>query len=343
MLNSKQAWKVVIFYFSILFILIMAYIAGSRKVGLDNDSLMYAYIVKDSLSGNVTSFLSKEPGFWLIVSINKLIDGDVGTFFTIYAFFALCIKVWGIAKVSPSFFSSIILYVGFYFIVHEMMQIRIGLASGFIFFTFYFVVVSERLKSFFVSLLSIMFHYSTVIALFMLFLKPDKRIGKLYIILPVAGLIVGTLIKNDQSIAQAFFQIMPEFLSYKASLYFDLASSGRLDEVKPIAFGFGSIIYFALMLVMYFRIKKKDLSDLYYRSLNTLLKITSIQLFLGFLLMFNVEFSNRIYTYLGVLTFTILPAFLVKEFKFKYQAFVYVAILIYAARQLYTSYTGVFG
>lgn len=59
--------------------------------------------------------------------------------------------------------------------------------------------------------------------------------------------------------------------------------------------------------------------------------------------MFNVEFSNRIYTYLGVLTFTILPAFLVKEFKFKYQAFVYIAIFIYAARQLYTSYTGVFG
>lgn len=343
MLNSKYAWKIILIYFSVFFICVMAYIAGDRKVGVDNDSLMYAYIVKDSFSGNVTSFLSKEPGFWLIVYLNKLIDGDVGTFFTIYAIFAILIKVWGIYKASPSFFTSIILYVGFYFIVHEMMQIRIGLASGFIFFTFYYLATERKLKALTVSVIAVLFHYSTVIAFLFFLLKPRKMIGKFYIALPIIGVLAGFAIKGNPSIASAFFQIMPEFISYKAALYFDLATSGRLDDIKPVAIGFGSIIYYALMVFMYFRLKNKDLNDVYYRALNIILKITSVQIFLGFILMFNVEFSNRIYTYIGVLTFVILPAFFIKEFTRNSRFIVFIVIAIYAARQLYTSYNGVFG
>ena len=74
---------------------------------------------------------------------------------------------------------------------------------------------------------------------------------------------------------------------------------------------------------MYGRIKGKDLENVYYRSLNLLLKITSIQLFLGFILIFNVEFSNRIFTYIGVLTFPLLPAFFIKEFSARSRVIVY--------------------
>lgn len=343
MLSGKYAWKIVFTFFCVSLICIMAYIAGDRKIGVDNDSLMYAYIVKDSFAGNVTSFLSKEPGFWLIVYLNKYIGGGVGTFFTLYAFLALVIKVWGIYKVSPSFPVSMILYVGLYFIVHEMMQIRIGLASGFVFFTFYFLITEQKAKAFGISVLSVLFHYSTIIAFLFFFLRPRKMIGSFYIVLPIVGGVVGFLIKENPFIASAFFNVMPEFISYKASLYFELVTSGKLDDVKPIAIGFGSMIYYVLMVFMFFRVRDKDLSDVYFRSLNVILKITSVQLFLGFLLMFNVEFSNRVYTYIGVLTFVILPAFFIKEFTKNSRFIIFIIIALYAARQLYTSYNGIFG
>ncbi|EMJ9284791.1 EpsG family protein [Klebsiella michiganensis] len=342
MLSGKYAWRIILIFFCVSLICVMAYIAGARKIGVDNDSLMYAYIVKDSFEGNVTSFLSKEPGFWLIVYLNKLINGNVGTFFTLYAFIALVLKIWGMYKVSPSFPVSFILYVGLYFIVHEMMQIRIGLASGFIFFIFYFLVTEKKSKAIGISIISVLFHYSTVIAFLFFFVRPRKMIGKFYIILPILGGLAGFIIKANPSIASAFFNIMPEFISYKASLYFDLVTSGKLDDVKPVAIGFGSVIYYILMVFMFFRVKNKSLDDAYYRALNFILKITSAQLFLGFLLMFNVEFSNRVYTYIGVLTFVILPAFFIKEFAINSRFMIFMIIVLYAARQLYTSYNGVF-
>ncbi|OSY93950.1 hypothetical protein BVZ21_27620, partial [Klebsiella pneumoniae] len=89
-------------------------------------------------------------------------------------------------------------------------------------------------------------------------------------------------------------------------------------------------------------IHNKYLSLKYYCALNFLLKITSVQLFLGFILLFNVEFSNRIFTYIGVLTFPLLPAFFFNEFKKESRFIVFIPILIYSLRQLYTSYNSVF-
>ncbi|HHR1261862.1 TPA: EpsG family protein [Klebsiella michiganensis] len=323
-------------------IIILSVIAGSREVGSDNDSVMYATIVQNSVNG-VYNLLQKEPGFWLIVYLNNLLaGGSIASFFFVYSFIALCLCFYGIKKTSPSPIISIIMYLAFFFIVHEMMQIRIAFAAGFIYLTFFYLVVERKKTSIFISAVAVLFHYSTIISFIFFFIKPRNIITKKFLVLPVIGAIFGFAINSNQSIAQAFFDMMPSFLSYKATLYFALNSEGSLTRVSAVVMGFGSLIYYSLLVFMYGRIKGKDLENAYYRSLNLLLKITSIQLFLGFILIFNVEFSNRIFTYIGVLTFPLLPAFFIKEFSARSRVIVFVPIAIYAIRQFYTSYNSVF-
>ncbi|VVK45257.1 Uncharacterised protein [Klebsiella pneumoniae] len=340
--NIKSISRILSPILLFIIIIILSIIACTREIGSDNDSIMYATIVQDSVNG-FYNYLQKEPGFWLIVFLNNTFTGgSIEAFFFIYSFIALCLCFYGIYKVSPAPYISIIIYLAFFFIIHEMMQIRIAFAAGFIFFTFYYIVDNQRRKSFFISAIAVIFHYSTIISFFFFFLRPKRKITKIYLILPVLGMLFGLFINNAPSFSQAFFNLMPTFISYKAQLYFDLNTEGDLKRVTAVAMGFGSLIYYSLLFFMYFRIHNKDLSLKYYCALNFLLKITSVQLFLGFILLFNVEFSNRIFTYIGVLTFPLLPAFFFNEFKKESRFNVFIPILIYSLRQLYTSYNSVF-
>lgn len=339
---KKSVNKWLLIYILLIFVVIMAYIAGNRTIGIDKDSLMYASFVNESINGINVSFLSKEPGFWFILFMNNVINGDTKSFFIIYALFALILKVYGIWRVSPNFLTSLILYIGFYFLLHEMMQIRIGLASGFLFLTYLYLCLNNKKKAFLYSFLGVLFHYSTIISFIFFFLKPEKKLGKIYLLLPLFGILIGYLIENNYFIIEFLFNQMPAFISHKASLYFLIKQQGILDDVKPIVIGFGTFIYYFLLVFMYFRLKARNIKVMYERALNLLLKITSIQLFLAFVLMFNIEFSNRIYSYIGVLTFTILPAFFLKEFPKKYQILLFLLIFSYSLRQLYTNYVGIF-
>ncbi|HGO4357790.1 TPA: EpsG family protein, partial [Klebsiella pneumoniae] len=67
-------------------------------------------------------------GFFYIAKINALLGGSLNTFFILYAFLAISIKLFGIYKASPSPLLSFLYYLGGFYFLHEMMQIRIGLA-----------------------------------------------------------------------------------------------------------------------------------------------------------------------------------------------------------------------
>ncbi|MBL9988720.1 EpsG family protein, partial [Klebsiella pneumoniae] len=132
--NIKSISRILSPILLFIIIIILSIIACTREIGSDNDSIMYATIVQDSVNG-FYNYLQKEPGFWLIVFLNNTFTGgSIEAFFFIYSFIALCLCFYGIYKVSPAPYISIIIYLAFFFIIHEMMQIRIAFAAGFIFF-----------------------------------------------------------------------------------------------------------------------------------------------------------------------------------------------------------------
>ncbi len=330
--RSKYLRRLYLFL-TIFIVIILISIAGGREIGSDNDSLMYATALDQ-----VNLLLGFEPGFRLIVSINNFISGGSSNFFYLYAFLAIFLKTFGIYKVSPNFTISFILYIGLYFILHEMMQIRIGLASGFIFFSFLYLVNQNRKKFILVSSIAVFFHYSTIISFVLLFLKPKKKIRFIYLLLPVLGLFINFFLEKNTLLIQSFFELMPSFISDKTSLYFQSKMSGELDHTVSLIYSLNSFLYFILLVFMYYRIKNREIKSNNDIALNLLLKIMAIQYFLGFILMFNIEFSNRVFSYMGVLTFLLIPAFAVKEFNKQSKLIIYPLIVIYLIRMVYISY-----
>ena len=322
--------------FIFLVIISLSLIAGLRVIGNDPDSLMYAKIVNDYSGFSDVDLFSKEPGFWVIVIISDIIfNKNITVFFLMYASFAIALKVNLLNKISPYPILSIVLYLGFYFVLHEMNQIRIGLASVFLLFSLEDVLKRNKLSFFIKYLFAVFFHYSTLFWFFVYFLGKNKNITAKYLYLPLFSFFLLLLFKEKKDILLFFVEHLPSFISFKLSLYLDLADSGMLDDVKKIYFGFGSVLLYFMLILVY--LKRRRVLNLKQSGFFVLIyKIASVQLVLGaILLVVNVELSNRIYTCLGVVSFLLLPPFVATLFRQK--LLVFAVIETYAIKQLVTS------
>lgn len=322
--------------FVFLFIISLTLVAGLRVVGNDPDSLMYAKIVNDYSGFSDVDLFSKEPGFWFIVIVsNFLFSNDVTVFFLMYSFLAISFKINLLRKISPYPMLSFVLYLGFYFVLHEMNQIRIGLASVFLLFSLNDVLERKKASFLVKYLFAVVFHYSTFFWAFVYFLGRNKNITLKYLYFPVISFFLLLFLKEKKDSIFLIVNHLPSFISFKLSLYLNLALSGELDDVKKIYFGFGSVFLYLMLVFVYlnkhrvFTLKQSDWIVLIY-------KITSIQLVLGaILLIVNVELSNRIYTCIGVVSFLLLPPFVALLFK---QKLLFFSIFwLYAIKQLVTS------
>ncbi|MFN3712003.1 MAG: EpsG family protein, partial [Alishewanella aestuarii] len=117
--------KLFLFLISILLILI----AGFRPVGFDRDSIAYILLLDTPL--NQADLKDKEPAFWLIVELNRsLFEGNERTFFLIFAILGVSLKIIAISRLSLDPILSLWIYICSYFLLHDMTQIRAGVASG---------------------------------------------------------------------------------------------------------------------------------------------------------------------------------------------------------------------
>lgn len=109
--------------------ILLILVAGLRPIGIDGDSLNYVGVLHVSLSE--ANFIDKEPTFWIINELNKILfGGNEQTFFLIFAILGVSLKLLAIKKLSLLPFYSIFVYICLYFILHEMTQIRVGVATA---------------------------------------------------------------------------------------------------------------------------------------------------------------------------------------------------------------------
>ena len=106
----------------------MILIAGLRPVGIDPDSNNYEYTyihydTPNALEGVEYSYL------FLSMIFNK-ITSDVHILSLFYALLGVGIKFFAFRKLSNTYFLPVIVYIGYYFIMHECMQIRTGILSA---------------------------------------------------------------------------------------------------------------------------------------------------------------------------------------------------------------------
>lgn len=168
--------------------LFMALVAGLRPDDIDHDYATYTEMYYNSFS------FSTELSFTIIVSFVQLVFDNVVFMFLIYALISMYVHFNGMKKLSSSlFFLSLLVYISNYYLLHEMNQIRVGVASGIFLIALYHLGNDDKKKFLLYALFATFFHYTaSVLFLFYFFDgKPMKKWQYYFylLIIPVAYVI----------------------------------------------------------------------------------------------------------------------------------------------------------
>lgn len=168
----------------------MILIAGLRAVGSTPDSISYEemYYAKD----NSITILLTEPSFNFIRNILHSFSLDVNALFLTYAAISIPLHLTVFWKISKLPFLTLTIYISYYYMMHDMVQIRCAVASGLFLWAIYCYANNRKLLTALFISIGILFHYSAA-AGFVIFFFSDKMTKwhkmALYALVPI-GIVV---------------------------------------------------------------------------------------------------------------------------------------------------------
>lgn len=177
---SKKNFDGFYISFYISLVLITVFVKDANNVSdYDNYLAMFYDICRNR---NV----SVEPSYVLIAKIsNSIFHSAIGVFL-IYASIGIALKFIAIRQLSPLAFLSLAIYISFFYILHELTQIRAGIASGFLLLCIKPLYDRDLRKFLILSVFACFFHYSALLILPLWFINPYK-LNKYWIYsLPIA-------------------------------------------------------------------------------------------------------------------------------------------------------------
>lgn len=136
-----------------------------------NDYLMYERFYSGGEQTNKAREL--EPTFGMIVGLSP-------TFFFFLGFYALLSvgsNIYAIVRNSPNIWLSLMIYLLYYFVLHDMIQIRAAVACGLLLIGVRYITEKKWWIYFPLAIISFYFHYSASVFLFLYFL-PKKQMNK---------------------------------------------------------------------------------------------------------------------------------------------------------------------
>lgn len=272
----------------------MVFIAGFRG-DIDRDSFSYVTLY------NLISTVNVEPTFTAISYIVKTLFDNVAYLFIIYAIIGVSLKLIAIRQLSTLWFLSVALYLSEFFILHDMTQIRIGVASGILLLCIKPIYDRNIVKFLLFTSIAILFHYSAIIILPLWFLtfRPDSN-KIFYWLIPIGYLMwflnIGTFILN--------IQIPIPYIQSKLDLYREL----QLNQVS----GFNNINVFGKIFLLksaiyYLLLYKKDYISMYNRYAPLLIRIYGIGLFSFLALSAIPVLAFRVFEFYGIVYIILFP------------------------------------
>ena len=161
---------------TIIFLLLL-FMAGFRspQVAPDYEVYSYHFDTIHEIDFKYSLFIM-EPGFVFLVKFWRLLASQNYAFLIMlsFAFFSLLFKLSIIKKLSINPFLVLLFYFSHYYFLHEMTQIRIGLASSIFFLGIPFYLRGENKRYVFIILIATMFQYSAIFYLFVLLFNRNK-------------------------------------------------------------------------------------------------------------------------------------------------------------------------
>jgi len=173
-------------YVYVAFCLALIFIAGLRPQAFDPD---YEQYLKAFYNGSKKSRI--EPTFFLISNFVKLFFNHPVFLFLIYSIIGVSLKFIGFKQITKYYLFTAFLYLCNYFLLHEMIQIRVGVASGILLLCVKPLYDRDFKRFLLFVILAISFHYSALIVLPMWFVSTKKINKNIYIaIIPIVYLLV---------------------------------------------------------------------------------------------------------------------------------------------------------
>ena len=266
-----------------------------RTIGVDPDSNAYEEIFKNN--GNDPKLLV-EYSFLFISGIIRDFTDDVHYLFLVYAILGITIKFFALRQLSPWYFLPLIIYFGNYFILHDFIQIRAGIASGMLLLAIKPLSEGNKKRAIIYFLIANVFHYSSFAFYPILFFSNKlSQIWKyaLIAILPIG--VVLFLLHYD------FFSTIPRpYIQDKIEMYKELVERGVFKELT-LKNVFIWIQYAIILYSLYFYDTMLNKCP----ALPLLLKITAYSMVCFFALSSISIVAARLHELLGIVELALFP------------------------------------
>lgn len=286
--------------------------AGFKEVGFDNDSENYEYFFLNYDDPYIQ--MAVEPSYLFLSKLFNNFTNDVHIMFILYSGTGIILKMYAFRKLSEMWYLPLIVYIGNYYIVHDLTQIRAGIVSGLFLLSIIPLAKGNKKSVAVMLLIGCIFHYSTLALFPVLFMNNnpmDKKHKIMWAMLVPLGYIM--YIANVNIITE----IPIPYIGDKLENYQRLSERGimgsDLDVFNPVFV----VTIFTYLYILYFY----DTVIKHNKYLPIMLKLTGISIFSYIFLSFLPVLAIRVSELYGIfeilifanIFYTIKPGWLAKS------------------------------
>jgi len=302
-------------YFAlIIFILFLVTAFRSSSCGSDYDNYVSYYYDSFRLS-----YIFLEPTFFAISNLSRLIFNSPIGIFIIYALISLLIKYYALRRLTSFYNFSILIFIPFYFLNHEMTQIRTGVATGFLLLSIVPLYQKNAKKFLILILLGSMFHYSLCLFAFFYFLNSKEISLKFYLFLFCLAYLFYFL---NIDVVSLLKMLKYEFIVQKVEAYELLMKEGQHTKINV----FNSLLLIRILILFFlmFNFKKIVVQNKY---VVLLLKIYAFSI-LFFIIFYKMPIlAFRMSQLLGIVEIILFPLMI---YIFKQKEFIIAFLIAYS-------------
>lgn len=276
-------------YVTLTIILILC--AAFKEIGFDNDSEQYQYLFFNH--DNPYVLISVEYSFVLLSRFTQLFTDDVHCMFLIYGGLGVIMKMVAFRRLSELYFLPIIVYLGNYYVLHDLTQIRACMVSGLFLLALPHLAEGNRKRTAMYLLLGCVFHYSTI-ALFPALFLTNKEMTPKWRIIWALVIPIGY--------ACYFLKINPltslpiPYIGDKLASYQELSEKGTKGSSINVFNAVFLVTWFAYLYILYFY----DTVRQHNKYLPIMLRLTGVSILMFLMLSFLPVLSFRISELYGI-------------------------------------------
>ena len=278
----------------VLMFTMLILLAGFRPSDIDKDYESYLrmyYSGDDDFSVEITFK-------WIAEFVRKALGHPV-FLFLIYAFLSLVLKAFAIRQLSHQVFLPVLMLFSTSYVLHDFNQIRAGVAAGFFLLAIPNLREGRRLFFIVYTILAILFHYSALIILFLLFLSSKPMSRWQYILY---GSIIPICYVLHFLGIDIFYAVPIPYFEEKIAIYEKMQNSQAGMDINVF-----NLLILTKIAIVYYLLYFSPLLEKKNRYFPILLKIEILSI-VGFLLLTGIPvLSFRVNEFLGVVEIVLFP------------------------------------